>query len=168
LISRNVEILKGTNINGPCFLTSNTIIGKYCAIGYNLRIRVDSHSMDYPNILGKLQKRYRLQSILTYKNQTIIGHTVWIGDNVTILGNVNIGNGVIIGAGSIVTKDIPDYSVAVGNPAKVIRYRFSDQVISELKDIQWWHWNKEKIKKNIEFLNTDLTSLNTNVWEIIN
>ena len=167
LISRNVEILKGTNINGPCFLTSNTIIGKYCAIGYNLRIRVDTHSMDYPNILGKFQQRYKFKNILKFKGEVNIGNACWIGDNVIILADVRVGNGVVIGAGSIVTKDIPSYSVAAGNPARVLKYRFPDSVIHELEEIEWWDWDDEKIKNNANFFNTDLSQYSGKVKDLI-
>lgn len=70
--------------------------------------------------------------------------------NVTILPSVRIGNGAIIGAGAVVTKDVPDYAVVVGSPAKVIKYRFSDEEIDILNKSKWWEWPDEKIRANIE------------------
>ena len=166
-ISKNVSVEKGTNINGPCFLTSNVKIGKYCAIGYHLRVRVDSHKMEYANILGKLQKRYKWKSILYFKAFTNIGSNCWIGDNVIILGNINIGNGAIIGAGSIITKDVPAYAVVAGNPAKIIKYRFQKNIIDELEEICWWDWDYAKIKKNSKFFNTDLSQYEGSIKDLV-
>lgn len=77
-----------------------------------------------------------------------IGNDVWLGKNVTITNGSNIGNGVIAGAGSIITKDIPDYAVVVGSPAKIIRYRYSQDQINSLNKIQWWNWTDDKIREN--------------------
>lgn len=68
-----------------------------------------------------------------------IGNDVWIGAGAIILHKVSIADGAVIGTGAVVTKDIPPYAIAVGNPAKVIRYRFSDEYIKQLLDIQWWN-----------------------------
>ena len=78
-----------------------------------------------------------------------IGHDVWIGTNVTILPSVKIGNGAIIAAGAVVTKDIPDYAIVGGVPAKVLKYRFSDDEIKRLNQSKWWEWPDEKIKRHI-------------------
>ena len=78
--------------------------------------------------------------------KTKIGNDVWIGRNVIKLNGASIGNGAVIGAGSVVTKDIPDYAVAVGNPARVIKYRFTQEQIEKLNDIKWWDWSLEEIE----------------------
>ena len=78
-----------------------------------------------------------------------IGNDVWIGEGVLILDGVRIGDGAIIGAGAVVTKDVLPYSIVGGVPAKLIRYRFSESQIKKLMKIQWWNWDFEEIKKNI-------------------
>jgi virginiamycin A acetyltransferase len=75
-----------------------------------------------------------------------IAHDVWIGARSTIMGGVNIGTGAIIGAGSIVTKDVPPYTIVAGVPAKELRPRFSDASISALLNSQWWTWSLEDIQ----------------------
>jgi len=86
-------------------------------------------------------------------SRVVIGNDVWIGHNVTIMGGVNVGDGAVIGSGSIVTKDIPPYAVAVGNPAKVIKFRFNERIISNLQKIAWWNWDYSKIKEHINDFN---------------
>ena len=79
-----------------------------------------------------------------------IGNDVWIGHNVVIMGNVTIGDGAVIGSSSVVTKDIPPFAIAVGNPAKIIRYRFDEKTIEALQNIAWWNREDKKIKDSIE------------------
>lgn len=76
----------------------------------------------------------------------VIKNDVWIGLNSTILEGVTIGNGAIIGACSVVSKDVPDYAVVVGNPAKIIRYRFSKDQIHKLINLRWWKLDREEIE----------------------
>lgn len=74
------------------------------------------------------------------EEKIIIGNDVWIGKNVTVMGGVTIGDGAVIGTGAIVTKDVPPYAVVAGIPAKVIRMRFSEEVVKALLDIKWWDY----------------------------
>ena len=82
--------------------------------------------------------------------RTTIGNDVWIGYEAVILAGVTIGDGAIIGTRAVVTKDVPPYTIVGGVPAKVIRKRFSDDVISALLKTKWWDWPADKIAKNIE------------------
>lgn len=87
----------------------------------------------------------------------IIGNDVWIGANVVIMPGVNIGDGAIIGAGAVVTKDVDDYAIVGGCPAKLIRYRFSEEKIKKFLKIKWWNWEIEAIIKHMEdFYNPDV------------
>ncbi|MBS7120731.1 MAG: CatB-related O-acetyltransferase [Dysgonomonas sp.] len=75
-----------------------------------------------------------------------IGNDVFIGMNVTVLDGVTIGDGAVVGAGSIVSKDIPPYAIAFGNPIRIHRYRFDDHIIKDLLQIKWWDWDTDKLK----------------------
>ena len=80
----------------------------------------------------------------------MIGNDVWIGYDAIIMPGVKIGDGAIIGTRAVVTKDIPPYTIVCGVPAKPIRKRFDDKTIEKLLLIKWWNWDKEKIKQNIQ------------------
>ena len=75
-----------------------------------------------------------------------IGNDVFIGMNVTILDGVTIGDGAIIGAGAVVNKDIPPYAIAVGNPIRIVKYRFEENVVKELLELKWWNLPEENLK----------------------
>jgi phosphonate metabolism protein (transferase hexapeptide repeat family) len=87
------------------------------------------------------------------EKKVVVGNDVWIGHNVTVMGGVSIGDGAVIGSGAIVTKDIPPFAIAVGNPAKVIRYRFDEKIREKLLQIKWWNWDYETIKKRLNEFN---------------
>lgn len=84
-----------------------------------------------------------------------IGHDVWIGANTVILSGVTIGTGAIIGAGSVVPRDIPSYAIAVGNPARVVSYRFPPEIIEKLLASYWWDLPDEVLRALEPFLYDD-------------
>ena len=84
------------------------------------------------------------------KGDIIIGNDVWVGYEAVILSGVTIGDGAIIGTRAVVTKDIPPYTIVGGVPAKPIRKRFTDATIARLLELKWWDWPDERIKENIE------------------
>ena len=81
-----------------------------------------------------------------------LGHDIWIGHGAIILAGVKIGTGAVIGAGAVVSKDIPEYGVAVGVPAKVIKKRFSDDIIGKLLISEWWNWDRQTLEARFEDL----------------
>lgn len=89
------------------------------------------------------------------KGDVVIGNDVWIAANVTILSGVNIGDGAVIGAGAVVTRNIPPYAIAAGNPARVIKFRLDEATIERLLGLQWWSWAHERIEKALPLLMSD-------------
>ena len=128
-------------------------IGKYCSIAHGVNFIVDEgyHSCsditNYPfiNNLTSDPKLISIRNTFQQKEGIQIGHDVWIGLNSVILPGVKIGNGVTIGAGSVVNKNIPDYSIVGGVPARVIKKKHPDDIIEKLSSIAWWNWTKEEI-----------------------
>ena len=86
------------------------------------------------------------------KGDIVVGNDVWIGYEAVVLSGVTIGDGAIIGTRAVVTKDVPPYTIVGGIPAKPIRKRFSDEVISRLLELQWWNWSENRIKENIDVI----------------
>lgn len=150
------------------FLGDRLIIGKFCAIASGIEFIMNgaNHRMNsvttYPfNIMGNGWEVSTPQiSDLPYKGDTVVGNDVWIGQNVTVMPGVKIGDGAIIAANSVVTKDIPSYHIAGGNPCRIIRKRFDDELIEYLLNIKWWDWPPEKIYKTLEALcSSDLSKI---------
>nr|WP_199883757.1 Vat family streptogramin A O-acetyltransferase [Massilibacillus massiliensis] len=153
------------------FLQDRLIIGKFCAIAKGIEFVMNgaNHRMcsvtTYPfNIMGNgWEKATPSLSDLPFKGDTIVGNDVWIGQNVTIMPGVHIGDGSIIAANSVVAKDIPAFHIAGGNPCKVIKKRFDDDLIVHLLNIKWWDWPPEKIFQNLEALCSGDLSLIKNI-----
>lgn len=142
------------------FIGDKLIIGKFCAIARGVEFVMNgaNHRMNsvttYPfNIMGGgWEKSTPALSELPLKGDTIVGNDVWIGQNVTVMPGVNIGDGAIIAAHSVVTKDIPAYHIAGGNPIRLIRKRFDDDLITHLLELRWWDWPAQKIFENLDAL----------------
>lgn len=172
--SECVNVGKETYYNGNIKMTasqhSKIIIGSYCAIGSNLKIITLNHDYNYPCILGKLYKnnfnckhpgeRNKIPTKERTKGDVIIGNDVWIGDDVTILSGVTIGDGCCIGTKSVVTKNLPPYTICGGIPCKVLKNRYDKNIINFLLELKWWNWSDEKIKKNKKFFYTNLNDTN--------
>jgi acetyltransferase-like isoleucine patch superfamily enzyme len=142
-----------------------TEVGKYTSIAGNVAIGYPDHPMKYvstsPVFYDKTQPLPFFFDSATKpednERRTIIEHDVWIGQNTFVKAGVRIGTGTVIGAGSVVTKDIPPYSIAVGNPCKVIRSRFSEDITSQLLDSKWWDLDTTILNRisNLFFKPTD-------------
>lgn len=149
-------------------------IGRFCSINRTARIW-NNHPLDYVTthpFLDSLifypweafEERERLiekygkyrdnapfeDSALRDNRPIVIGNDVWISANVIILSGVHIGDGAVLAAGAVVTRDVEDYAIVGGVPAKVIRYRFSKEEILKFQKIKWWDWEVDKIMDNLE------------------
>jgi acetyltransferase-like isoleucine patch superfamily enzyme len=146
----------------------NTEIGKFCSIASNVSIGLANHPMHMvstsPVFYDNAQPlpKFMTDKVLFAEElpNTIIGSDVWIGYGVMIRAGVSIGVGAVIGAGSLVTKDIPPYSIAVGTPCKVIKYRFSEEIIDRLILSEWWMRSDAELKELTDFFIDPLTFLN--------
>lgn len=136
------------------------IIGKFCAIARGIEFVMNgaNHRMcsvtTYPfNIMGGgWEKSTPTISDLPLKGDTVVGNDVWIGQNVTVMPGVHIGDGAVIGANSVVASDIPPYHIAAGNPCRIIRKRFDDELIRYLLELKWWDRDPEWIFNNLDAL----------------
>lgn len=128
-------------------------IGKFCSIGPNFLCGWGIHPIDglstSPSFYSTNSYNGLSLSVkdkIREREQIVIGNDVFIGANVTILDGLSIGDGVVIGAGSVVNDSIPPYAIVGGIPAKIIKFRFEQNIIDELLKIRWWEWEQEKLK----------------------
>lgn len=135
-------------------LVFNSDVGNFCSIASNVKIGLPDHPMHmvstspvfYDN--SQALPKFLVNKIVYSQNaaRTFVGPDVWIGCGAIIKAEIKIGVGAVIGAGSVVTKDIPPYAIVAGNPCKVIRYRFSEDIICRLVDSEWWKKDHEELR----------------------
>lgn len=146
----------------------NVDIGNFCSIGSYVKIGLARHPSrtfvsTYPGFYSNQNTgcplSFRKDKVFDDSEpKTSIGNDVWIGTHVIIPGGVRISTGAIVAAGSVVVKDVPPYAVVGGNPANIIRFRFSDEQIKVLLALEWWNWSLEKILHHVECF-TDVEKL---------
>jgi virginiamycin A acetyltransferase len=141
------------------FIGDKLIIGKFCALARGITFIMNgaNHNLSgfstYPfEIFGQGWDSISSERSSGYpvKGDTIVGHDVWIGYEAVILPGIQVGDGVIIAAKSVVTRDVNPYTIVGGNPENRIRYRLSEEIIQKLLEIAWWHWDPEKITRNLK------------------
>lgn len=128
-------------------------IGKFCSIASHTRVNPGNHPLDRValNHFTYRASAYGLGSddagFFDWRraHRVTLGHDVWLGHGVIVLPGVSIGTGAAIGAGAVVTKDIPPFAVAVGNPARVLRLRFTEEDCAALLALAWWDWPRERL-----------------------
>lgn len=133
---------------------SKLSVGKYCSMADNVSILLGSNHKHkavptYP--ICNIDNNFSTKDA-NIQGDVFIGNDVWIGYGATIIGPVSIGDGAIIGAGSVINRDVSAYSIVMGVPGQILRYRFSEDQIQKLLEIKWWNWNTDKIKNNIKLL----------------
>ncbi|HEY8805091.1 MAG TPA: CatB-related O-acetyltransferase [Clostridium sp.] len=136
------------------------IIGKFCSIACRSKFLMNSgnHTIKslstytFPLFGEEWDETLKTKDAWNNKGDIVIGNDVWIGYDAIIMAGVKIGDGAIIGTRAVVTKDVPSYTVVGGIPAKIIKKRFSDDVILKLLKIKWWDWSYEKIQINIKYI----------------
>jgi virginiamycin A acetyltransferase len=159
----------------PDFYNDKLIIGKFCQIASGVEFIMNgaNHQMNCVStfpfyIFEKWNEDVPALDKMPIKGDTIIGNDVWIGQNATILPGVKIGDGVIIGTKSVVGSNIEPYTIAAGNPAKIIRKRFDDELTGLLLQLKWWDLPIKEINKLIPLLhNTNLEQVKKNIKALI-
>lgn len=152
-------VLGDYSYTGPHCIIQNARIGKFSNIAAMVRIGPTDHPMDratqhhftYRRIMYGLDRVDDDAFFQRRKNRGVaIGHDTWLGHGAIVMSGVNVGIGAVIGAGAVVTKDVPDYGVAVGVPAKTIKHRFPEKIREALKEIAWWNWSHGKLADAME------------------
>ena len=157
----NSKIGKYTSIGRNTKIT-NTDIGAFCAISWDSTINaiqhplthLTIHAFPYVSEYGGVEKRTDFYQRVTVNND------VWIGANSVILPGLKIGNGAIIAANTLVTRNVPDYAIIAGVPAKTLRFRFRKEMIDKLLELKWWELDFDVIKRNISVFQNDFKMKN--------
>ena len=154
---------------------TDLVIGNFCALANGCQFIMDgaNHAMSgfstFPFTIfgGAWQEAYDEPPDFRNRGGIEIGHDVWVGRDAVILAGAKIGSGSIIGAQAVVAGEIPPYSVVAGNPGKVVKRRFSDDLIAELLDISWWDWPIDKITSSISaIVDNDIKKLRAAMAQI--
>lgn len=151
-----LEIGDYSYISGPRSYIEAAKIGKYCSIARQTIIGVSDHDHGWlttsPIANCKSYGFVDADKIQLQKPAPIIGNDVWVGANAIIFRGVTIGDGAVVAAGSVVTKDVPPYAIVGGVPAKVIKMRFTDEIITELMDMKWWDWPESRVREMSQYM----------------
>lgn len=156
--------MKGSSIGRYSYVGNDTDvecadIGQFCSISDHCRIGMGGHTLDYlstcpmftQKINGCQSQWIDRDTHAAEEKRVVVGNDVWVGSHVLINGGVTVGHGAVIGAGAVVVKNVPPYAIVGGVPAKVIRYRFSPEIIEKLLELEWWNLDDNTLKENIKF-----------------
>ena len=157
----NSQIGDFSYVSYGCII-NNCQIGNYCSIARDVKVGLGKHPSNFLStspifysLKNPLKKIFAQSQIFTEFEKTIIGSDVWIGVNAVILDGLIIGDGAIIGANAVVTKNVPPFAIAVGCPAKIIKYRFSEDNIQKLLSLKWWNKDISKLQEFIDLFQSE-------------
>lgn len=147
----NAKIGKYSRINPGCIL-SNVRVGNFTAIGRDSSIGLGQHPLNYISTQNIFYKKNNMTNDwvkeINFPSKAIsIGNDVWVGVESLVMDGVTIGDGAVVGARSVVTKDVPPFAIVVGQPAKIIKFRFKPEIIKRLLEVKWWNLKHDEITK---------------------
>jgi virginiamycin A acetyltransferase len=133
------------------------VIGKFCALGEGVRFIMNgaNHRMDGPSTFpfpimgGSWSEHFDLITGLPGRGDTVVGNDVWFGYRTTVMPGVRIGHGAVVASGAVVVNDVPDYGIVGGNPAKLVRTRYSPEEVARLLAVSWWDWPVEHLSQHV-------------------
>lgn len=163
-IQRHCDLLR-VNIGNYTIIERNAVlhdvtIGSFCELSWYVGMGGDNHNYHLPSIHHWYWQTYfgfeNDENSIGKKNffdklnseECTIGNDVWVGSGVTVNRKVHVGNGAILASGCVVTKDVPDYAIVAGTPARIIKYRFDEETIKRLQKITWWNWPEDVLREN--------------------
>ena len=156
ILRGNINIGFGSTLGCQCVLHGGTIrIGKYTQLGPRVAVYSIHHPTTYVSTyMNRRLLKGKLRAFV--KRETVeIGNDVWIGHGAILLSELKVGDGAIIGAGALVVKNVPPYAIVGGNPARILRYRFSEDLIEILLKARWWDFLPQELEDHAELFETD-------------
>jgi virginiamycin A acetyltransferase len=167
-VSGSLSLGYGTTIGIGCQIFGGTVeIGRYCQLGPYVGVYALNHPTEHLTLYVNRQLFDGRLKIHQKHSSVKIGNDVWVGHGAVILPGVKIGDGVVIGAGAVVTKDIEDYSIAVGNPAKAIKRRFDDDLIEKLQRLKWWNMTPKELQEKEGLFHEDFVGDSEKMKEVV-
>lgn len=163
LVDHHVHMLNTTvgdySFIGPYCMLYHAVIGSYTSIAASVTVGAEPHFLDrvttsafpyvpYFGLHPDFNEEFR---------PCTVGSDVWIGARSIIMAGLSIGNGAVVGAGAVVTRDVEDYSIVAGVPARPLRSRFDDELVTRLRRVRWWEWPADAIEENIDLFSRPLT-----------
>lgn len=147
------------------FIGDRLLIGRFCAIASGVQFIMNGANHEtapistfpfgiFGNGWEQVNEGAAPGGKYPYKGDTVIKNDVWLGYGATLMPGVTVGNGAVVAAKAVVTRDVPDYAIAGGNPARIIRMRFDDASIEHLLRLAWWDWDAAKITQHLKLINS--------------
>lgn len=153
-----VRIGAGTTFSAPPTFSGSgpSRVGRYTAVGEQLYVITSDHDTGQLNMHFRVASAIGLPAPRDVPAETSIGSACWIGTRVTVLPGATVGDGCVVGAGSVVTGELPPFSIAVGVPCRPLRRRFRDEIVDVLLEVRWWDWTIEEMKRARPLFELDL------------
>ncbi|MFB6158103.1 MAG: CatB-related O-acetyltransferase [Candidatus Nanohalobium sp.] len=155
-VSPETEVGRWTNLTERVITRGEVNIGSFCAVGPEVWMQGHNHDLSRAAVQKRWQNKILENNYQSQNGKVEIGDNVWIGARAIILPGVRISDHAVIGAGSVVTKDVEQFEVVGGSPAKHIRYRFNKKIREKIKSLDWTNMSIEEIKSREEFFKRSL------------